>query len=1277
MNLWCETLVAEAEGLLQEADSYLFLPHACDGYERVALLAVDHTKGLHVRAESHQLERPNTVDTYHQEEEATRWVGWEEMRRLADDRFGGHLPRALPQSHVHQMLTCADNLGSLKYFHEAHLLEGIRVSVMQGRSCQRCGPTVVGFEKGKGKDSPQGRVPSFHTSPSMWTSPSSASLSTWQHSLDERWSPNGGTSPHPCDALHAAFYALHSRAGNAHQCLVLLGGFSGANDTRSQMLRVLFQHYQADAPVLVRRISAAISLLSSLLVLEDAALLSSPLKISFSIDLQTPPEGQDHDSTRLTGTLTGAALDIFMIERDPAKYDALRDALASASGTETLGMDGVEAGGPYPISLGTLYSSTSHTYTNALGGGNPPSPMPVNGASLSATALKDLDLSDLSSSLSLPLQNPQLWTETKDEKKGDKTFEALWSSFQAVGVGKSDAVSVLRAMAASIVLSKASAPLPLSLYWTFELLNFPRKLTKVEIQRVGASERDLKQLAREAFTLAIQELVGLLNTALSSNNPSPSSLAAPQSPSPSTEPRILSILNLPAPTLNHNLGRFSDLAAALAVIQTMTQIGPHLAEDYRANPSQATTGTTPEGGKEKQEMCEKKTSGKAEAAAISSTEEAESHAKSSSGRSPENSGSMDSNSGTEKRKECRGVKNFPGPAQGPGEIVNSAVESVYGLVAAVNRATLARVAENKVERELKASLRLGKTDDVTLPWGKTLLAKPLIRLNAAMLPPDLAQLVGCQRRWSGKEAATVLDGLIAWVDRAVGKSGDRTDTSGTHASQEKGTERMEDHGQATGAGEVGDSGEGAGTRACGGEREGAREEATGEGEVGDQAMEEIGEVASKARAPPTPARTPAFHLICDLKTHSSPTTFDGIKVLQQIRLYQLDTLAQGFPFVGPSPNPVFSTSFISQRILSGGDGGPGAHGGNPLLRGKNQQLFPGLNSVTRSRLSAYMSPAQSTGKVSTGAPVPARVSRTGGPNMSCARTHAGPLPGILPANQPDTRNRLGSVAAPAFPPMDGRARISAKDSTFATNHGHMQYQQPSNPAQPTPGYLQEECWALRRRNQELTALSMELAEMVTGPSGRHQSTNTSEQGLFPGVGEGSGKGREGDARSLSEVQAKVMEVRASVYETLDKFTKVIWDTFGFDVRKEGVVRLRHLRHEIVGHLDALIAQEESLRGLWEHAEGIYRMEEEAGSCFSALHAEQPPILVPGPVSRGIGKPQHGHFPHRHPIYAPQNLSSFPPPLSQHNTHRYPSLPHPQGLRSLAPAYADLHAHQGP
>lgn len=57
------------------------------------------------------------------------------------------------------------------------------------------------------------------------------------------------------------------------------------------------------------------------------------------------------------------------------------------------------------------------------------------------------------------------------------------------------------------------------------------------------------------------------------------------------------------------------------------------------------------------------------------------------------------------------------------------------------------------------------------------------------------------------------------------------------------TERMEDSGQMTGAGELGDTGKEAGTRAYGVEREGAREEATEEGEVGNQAMEEIGEVA--------------------------------------------------------------------------------------------------------------------------------------------------------------------------------------------------------------------------------------------------------------------------------------------------------------------------------------------------------------------------------------------------------------------------------------------------
>lgn len=63
----------------------------------------------------------------------------------------------------------------------------------------------------------------------------------------------------------------------------------------------------------------------------------------------------------------------------------------------------------------------------------------------------------------------------------------------------------------------------------------------------------------------------------------------------------------------------------------------------------------------------------------------------------------------------------------------------------MNRATLDRVAEHKMEGELKASLKLGKADDVTLPWGETLLAKPLIRLNATALPPALSDFLGKRR----------------------------------------------------------------------------------------------------------------------------------------------------------------------------------------------------------------------------------------------------------------------------------------------------------------------------------------------------------------------------------------------------------------------------------------------------------------------------------------------------------------------------------------------------
>ena len=161
-----------------------------------------------------------------------------------------------------------------------------------------------------------------------------------------------------------------------------------------------------------------------------------------------------------------------------------------------------------------------------MGGmGNPPPSFsvgaPIDGTSLSATALGDLDMGDLSSSLSLSLSgsnhsffagsvNPIL---SQDEHKGSKTFATLLQSFTDIGLSSADATRVLRAMAASILLSKASVPLALPLYRAFDFLGFPAKLTKTAIQRVGSAERDLKQLAREAVTLAIHDLVSLLNNA--------------------------------------------------------------------------------------------------------------------------------------------------------------------------------------------------------------------------------------------------------------------------------------------------------------------------------------------------------------------------------------------------------------------------------------------------------------------------------------------------------------------------------------------------------------------------------------------------------------------------------------------------------------------------------------------------------------------------------------------------------------------------------------------
>eukprot|EP00624_Nannochloropsis_granulata_P003275 evm.model.NODE_26679_length_19160_cov_44.213623.1 len=707
------------------------------------------------------------------------------------------------------------------------------------------------------------------------------------------------------------------------------------------------------------------------------------------------------------------------------------------------------------------------------------------------------------------------------------TFESLLQSFADIGLSFGNATRILRAMAASIILSKASVPLALPLYRAFDFLGFPAKLTKTAIQRVGSAERDLKQLAREAFTLAIHDLVSLLDSAMAVVQSSPPS-------SPSHAIGTLSVLTIPSPTLSNNLGRFSDLAAALGVIHTMTYIGPRIAKAYKET----------EGGKK---------GGREEgASAISSTEEG--------GNSSSSSSSSDKN--------------------GPSSIlmttvddVNSTADSMYGLAEAVNRSTLARVAERKIERELKASLNLGKADDVTLPWGKTLLAKPLIRLNAAMLPPRLAEMVGCTKRVSGTDSATVLDGLVAWIDKAVGKEegggvkggvtdGGKVMSPSTIEKEEEEVLEREEEEQGRKEGEE-------------------KEKVTGAGDLKGEADTTFPTFTSEEKSEENAAfsvnKNRAFHLVCALKTNSSPTTFDGMKVVHQIRLYQLHYLAQGIGFVGPSATPTFSADFVSQRILSGGDGGPGAHGGNPLLMGKNQQLFPGLTSVSQSRLAAYVSHAGNGGRRES--PMsPGRMGRHferhggapggGGMGHTNAAAAASAVMSGLSEAFAGRGGGAGMLNSSIAPSMGERARLSAKDSTLALGHGrpHHHYAHPH--ASTAFKALQEECWALRRRNEELGALNTELLQLVMGR--KH------EEFSLPST---VGAGKRSDALTSPQAQIQLSQLSALVHGTVEKFTKVIWDTFGFDVRKEGVASLRQLRAEIVSHLDTLIAQEDILENI--------------------------------------------------------------------------------------------------
>ncbi len=92
-----------------------------------------------------------------------------------------------------------------------------------------------------------------------------------------------------------------------------MGSAAGVGEASAHLVRAVLAHYEGGGAGLTGRVATALALLRTLLVLDDAALLSSPMELRFAVRVG---DGKEE--------LVGAALDMFLIERDPAKYDSLR-----------------------------------------------------------------------------------------------------------------------------------------------------------------------------------------------------------------------------------------------------------------------------------------------------------------------------------------------------------------------------------------------------------------------------------------------------------------------------------------------------------------------------------------------------------------------------------------------------------------------------------------------------------------------------------------------------------------------------------------------------------------------------------------------------------------------------------------------------------------------------------------------------------------------------------------------------------------------------------------
>lgn len=119
---------------------------------------------------------------------------------------------------------------------------------------------------------------------------------------------------------------------------------------RDHILRALVEPSSSPSPTpspsagLVGRLGTALGILSSILAL-DGAILYSPSEVRlFYRHTPGPTDASTSTSTSTSSAeLVGASLDVYLLERDPVKYEGFLD-LLSGQGARALGLEGVGLG---------------------------------------------------------------------------------------------------------------------------------------------------------------------------------------------------------------------------------------------------------------------------------------------------------------------------------------------------------------------------------------------------------------------------------------------------------------------------------------------------------------------------------------------------------------------------------------------------------------------------------------------------------------------------------------------------------------------------------------------------------------------------------------------------------------------------------------------------------------------------------------------------------------------------------------------------------------------